>query len=260
MSNDFSAAGSMPRVRGDDLDPEAYLNDRSHSDELSEAEIPNQALTIDAPSNEDVDTLKENDPETETTFHTFDHPRMTVLDLDQMQTQLTLPADQDVSHTFEEVSKCIETVDHALQGTNWRMALDHLTKLTFTILIIAFIMARRAHPDFPSLADWGVIARMRGPFLRDRCLYENPRRKTGEPRWSPRCFPDSQLMLGTGVDHGTLYIKNSNDTWTRLKMLVSEDINKWITGQLEREQTSELQTNKFNTEMWDEVAKIVRTE
>lgn len=240
------------------LDPEAYLSDRLVLPGQQVEPVFIDPLSIGTPFTPvSADSGVVQD---ETTYHGIADLEQGPLDLDVMQAALTLNEAEAPSYTFEQVAKCIQTVDTALQGTNWEGALDHVTRLCFTVLIITFIMARRAYPGFPALADWGVIARMQGPYLSQNCLYTDANSKSGEPRWAAACFPNDQLMLGTGVDHKTLYIKNSNDTWTRLKMLASSDIVKWIEQQVEREKTDELITVKMNTEFWDETGRMVRNE
>lgn len=255
-----------------DMDPEAYLNSRhdwlaAQQQEQKQATVLAQtsvALPVEAPAEFGANSSAPS-PAThgaDTTYYASSEPRFYALDLEQMEHALTLhETTLELSIPYEEVDKCIDVVHNVMQSMNWRVAFDELTKLCFTSMIIAFIMARRAYPEFPSLADWGVIARMRAPFLRDECLFENPRRADSEPRWAAKCFPDGQLMLGTGADHRTLYIKNSNDTWTRLKMMiVSADINKWINAQLERERDTDANAVKYNTKIWEGLGEIVSSE
>lgn len=172
------------------------------------------------------------------------------LNMDEMQNCLRLPATKP-SYTFANLQKGIKTIETALHGTDWKRALDEATRLCFTILMIAFIMARHAHPLFPSLPDWGVIARMRTPLLRDDCLYENTTRKSGEPFWHSSCFIDGQLMLGTDGDSHTLYIKNANNTWTRLQMDVSPEVQKVIEQRIQRIQKDGADATAIDNKIWD---------
>lgn len=173
------------------------------------------------------------------------------LNLRKLEEQLTLPANLD-THSYGELKKCINTVESALKATNWQRALDKATRLCFTVLVIAFIMARHADPTFPALADWGVIARMRSPFLNGReCLVEHQDRAAGEPLWQAKCFEDDQLFLGTGQDANTLFIKNADNTWTKLDLLVTPEVRAALEGRFDTER----QSASINNQIWRQLAE-----
>lgn len=119
--------------------------------------------------------------------------------------------------SFDQLKKCIDTLSKALRGnTNWENTLNEITRLCFTVLWILFIMARHVHPDFPMMADWAILSRFKQSSMSPKCLFENQNRKAGEPRWHPSCFPDGELVLGSGADNNNLYLKTSDHTWVRV--------------------------------------------
>lgn len=245
-------------VRG--MDPESYLDIRSQMGVGAPTRGVNapgvEPMTIAPPTaTRSIDDKTTND----TTFRGFNFGNIDI-NITEMQDALKLPEAEDAHYSFERVAECIETVDRALQGTNWKMALGHVTHLCFSALLVTFIMAQRAHPDFPSLGEWGVIARMRNPFPSDQCIYENPHRKPGEPRWSADCFSDDTLLLGTGGDQKILYINSPDKKWTRLAMPVGEAIKKYITAQLDREDETSANANAYNEALWAETGKMISPE
>lgn len=163
------------------------------------------------------------------------------------------------SHSFDELRDCINTVETALRGTNWERALNDATRMAFACLWIAFVMARHAHPTFPTVADWGVLARMKTPLLSRRCLYERRGRKYGEPQWDASCFHANQLTLGTDSDSEQLYIE-SNGQWIRSQLGVSPGIGKAMVDQLLEEQKafSSGAGYKIDNELWNLVGDRTR--
>lgn len=183
---------------------------------------------------------------------------MVPIDIDNVMQSLNNPneglsyRDQKESYEFEELRNCINTVETALRGTNWEQALHEATRLAFSCLWIGFIMAKHAHPTFPTMADWGVLARMKTPFLTKRCLYERRDRKYGEPQWDASCFHEGQLVLGTDADADQLYLRTKQGRWARVQLEVSADIKQMMVTQLKREQDrySGEPSHEIDSQIW----------
>lgn len=145
--------------------------------------------------------------------------------------------DSSESHSFEKLSRCIDRLAGALRGnTNWETKLGEIARLCFTVLWVLFIMAQHAHPTFPVMADWAILARLKQPMLIQKCIYENTSRKRNEPLWHASCFANGQLVFGSGSDSETLYINLTDQpSWTRLNLKPSSAF-------------AELLRTKFNTE------------
>ena len=117
---------------------------------------------------------------------------------------------------FDALKKCVTTVEKALHGTDWEKAMKEVTRLCFSSLWIAFTMARRVHPTFPTIADWSVLQRMKSPQnLRKGCLYERKNPKYGEPKWDASCFEAGHIELGTDSDIDSIYVRSSTGKWER---------------------------------------------
>lgn len=157
---------------------------------------------------------------------------------------------KETEYEFKELEQCITTVENALRGTNWEKAMDEATRLCFSCLWIAFIMARHAHPTFPAMADWSVMARMKMPLLSGQCLFESKTRKSWEPRWDASCFHDGQLVLGEGMDESQLYVKTDGGRWTRVDLVVSTEIKKVMDETLKKEQAAFSSSQNIDNSIW----------
>lgn len=187
------------------------------------------------------------------------------VNIDQIMNALNDPTqggDTAESYKFEDLRACINTVETALRGTNWEQALNDATRLAFSCLWVGFSMARHAHPTFPSMADWGVLARMKTPLLSKRCLYERQNRKFGEPQWDASCFHEGQLVLGTDDDSEQLYVRTKSGRWSRVQLAVSPDIKDLMIKQLKSEQTrytgDDDDSTRIDNELWEIIGQTIK--
>lgn len=177
------------------------------------------------------------------------------VDFKQLSDNLREADPNTEEYSYTELKHCIKTVETALRGTDWETALNEATRLCFSILWIGFVMAKHAHPSFPTMADWGVIARMRMPLLKERCLFENMNRNSGEPRWHPSCFGEGALMLGTGVDQKVLYVKSSSSKWVRVALELSESFVGILGDRLKKAQESQESSQEIDQNIWNLVGQ-----
>lgn len=178
------------------------------------------------------------------------------LNIDSVMQKLNEPANA-TSYEYDDLRKCIDTVESALRGTNIEAALDEAVRLCFSCLWIAFVMAKHAHPDFPTMADWGVLARMKTPFTKT-CISEDVHREPGAPMWHASCFHDGQLVLGTGTDSKQLYEKGRGGQWSRVDMQVSTDIQEMMIKNVQDAQTQFAGTTPsqaIDNSIWNLVAR-----
>lgn len=184
---------------------------------------------------------------------------MTNIHLTKLSEMLKQPATA-TSFQYGDLKNCISVVETALRGTNWEQALKEATQLCLSCLWIAFMMARHAHPTFPNMADWGVIARMKTPLLCTKCLFEDTKRELGAPRWHASCFTDGQLFHGEGMDEHQVYVKTDTDKWVRVMgMITSPEVKEMLEKRITAEDSqygtygSSKSVEKAN-EIWKSVA------
>lgn len=176
----------------------------------------------------------------------------------QMASALTQEASQD-AYSFDEIQKCIAEVQRSFRGEDWQKVFARVLRFSYSCLWMSFVIAKHVHPDFPSIMEWGVIAKMRAPVLKESCLYENEARKRGDPKWHASCFMDGQLMMGEGGDAHTLFVKSNDNKWHRVGMSLDTEFEEMVRKRVDRQEVTRERERYIDQAVWDLVGADVQT-
>lgn len=99
--------------------------------------------------------------------------------------------------TTFDVLNCIRKLGNDLKAPS--TVYQEMARLAFFRVRALNALARHLHPSFPKLADWAMMARLKGGcFSPLTCLKANPRaQSTGEPEFAAKCFAAGNYMIGT---------------------------------------------------------------